>query len=125
MAKTVDDLMVYAKALDAAVAVFAIIQSGRFHDDHDLHWQLNKGSRRVPSDIAEGFEQKTDRRFAHYLYIARGAAREICTQVRIAERRHLVTETERTDIWNRYDEIARMLTGLIRYLEDSDCDDRC
>jgi len=33
-------------------------------------------SSRVPALIAEGFEQKSDRHFAHYLYLARGSMKE-------------------------------------------------
>jgi four helix bundle protein len=119
MVKRAEELHVYQKALTAADAVFATIQRGRFRGDLDLERQLNKGSRRVPSDIAEGFEQRTNRHFAHFLYIARGAARELCTQMNLAARRSLITESERADLWGRYDEIAKMLTGLIRYLEKS------
>jgi len=39
-------------------------------------------SSRVPALIAEGFEQKTDRHFAHYLYLARGSAKETGTTTR-------------------------------------------
>jgi four helix bundle protein len=122
MVQKSEDLEVYQKALAAADAVFATTRGGRFRDDLDLQRQLNKGSRRVPSDIAEGFEQSTNRHFVHFLYIARGAARELCTQINISARRHFITESERTDLWKRYDEIARMLSGLIRYLENSGSD---
>jgi four helix bundle protein len=118
MVKKSEDLQVFQKAVAAADAVFAAIQTGRFGDDPDLQRQLNKGSRRVPSDIAEGFEQRTNRHFAHFLYITRGASRELCTQINLAARRHLITEAERADLCSRYDEIAKMLTGLIRYLEE-------
>jgi four helix bundle protein len=57
--------------------------------------------------------------FAHYLYIARGASQEICTQLVVAHRRNFITVDECAELKRRYDEIAKMLTGLIRYLEDS------
>jgi four helix bundle protein len=119
-AKTVEELQVYQRSLAAADAILAMLQFDAFHDDFDLRRQLSKGARRIPSDIAEGFEQKTDSHFAHYLYIARGAARELCTQLAIAQRRKLISDSEREGIEKRYDEIAKMLTGLIKYLERSD-----
>ena len=67
--------------------------------------------------IAEGFEQKTDRHFAHYLYIARGSARETITHLRIAEGRRYTAGEETNALCARYDEIAKMLTGLIQHLE--------
>ena len=119
-AKTIEELQVYQKSLTAADAILAMLQRDTFRDDFDLRRQLSKGARRIPSDIAEGFEQKTDSHFAHYLYIARGAARELCAQLTVAQRRSLISESEREGIEKRYDEIARMLTGLIKYLERSD-----
>jgi len=123
-AKTVEELEVYQKSLDAGDAIFAIVQRVAFRADVDMQRQLSKGARRVPSDISEGFEQKTDAHFAHYLYIARGAARELCTQALVAHRRNFITKDECADVRRRYDEIARMLTGLIKYLERSDRNNR-
>ena len=68
MAKTVLELQVFQRALAAADAVFAILQSTRLRQARDLGAQLDRASTRVVSDIAEGFEQKTDRHFARYLY---------------------------------------------------------
>src|SRR5215475_14554131 len=65
--RTLDDLLVYQKALAAAHAVSAIIDRPTFAKDYRLREQLSASSSRVPALIAEGFELKTDRHFAHYL----------------------------------------------------------
>lgn len=77
----------------------------------------NRASVRVVSDIAEGFEQKTDRHFARYLYDARGGAAEIRAQLAIAQRRGSVTTAECERLSTLYVEVGRMLSGLISYLE--------
>jgi four helix bundle protein len=74
MAKTVEDLQVFQRARAAADALFALLRTTALGGERDLAAQLNRGSIRVVSDIAEGFEQKTDRHFARYLYDARGGA---------------------------------------------------
>ena len=84
MAKSVEELQVYQKALQAAHAISAILERAAFQRDRDLGSQLNRASVRVASDIAEGFEQKTDRHFARYLYDSRGGAREIRAQLDVA-----------------------------------------
>src|SRR6476661_10421052 len=107
MAKTVLELQVFQRALAAADALFAILQSTRLRQARDLGAQLDRASTRVVSDIAEGFEQKTDRHFARYLYDARGGAAEIRVQLSIALSRGYVTEAERRQVADMYDEVGR------------------
>src|SRR5262245_23646642 len=117
MAKCVEELLVYQKAMAAADAVSAIMRRSALQKDRRLTDQLGESSSRVPSHIAEGFEQKSDRHFAHYLYIARGSAKETKTHLRIAKGRGHVSTDELVSLCGRYDEIGKMLTGLIQYLE--------
>lgn len=87
-AKCVEESQVYQKALDAAVAVSALLESDGLRTDPRLRSQLGASSERVASLIAEGFGQKTDRHFAR--------------------------------LSDRYNEIERMLTGLIKHLVRED-----
>ena len=120
MTANVDGLLVYPKALAAAGEVSAIIRRPCFAKDQRLREQLGSASERVASLISEGFEQSTDRHFAQYLYRARGSAREIRTQLVVACTRQHLLETERCNVDAKYEEIAKMLTGLIRHLERED-----
>jgi four helix bundle protein len=117
---SLDDLLVYQKALDAANAVSAIIARPSVAKDFKLRDQLGASSSRVPALIAEGFEQKSDRHFAHYLYIARGSAKETKAHLIVAWGRQHVTKDEANALCDRYDEICRMSTSFIRYLERED-----
>ena len=76
----VEDLAVYQKALAAADEVSALLIRPEFSRDFDLKDQLGNSSSRVPALISEGFEQKSDRHFAHYLNHAKGSAKESKTQ---------------------------------------------
>jgi four helix bundle protein len=120
MAKTVNDLVVYQKAMAAAKRAFALIERPRMRADGELRRQIDKGSVRIPSDIAEGFEQTTDRSFAKYLTDARGSAREICTQLQITADRYRDCRDDALECLALYEEIARMLSGLIAYLQRED-----
>jgi four helix bundle protein len=116
-AQTPEDLLVYQKAIAAAAEISAIIRRPSFNGDLRLKEQLGSASERCASAISEGFEQSTDRHFAQYCYRSRGSAREIRTQLVIAQQRDHVTESERIPLDRRYEEIGRMLTGLIGHLE--------
>jgi four helix bundle protein len=120
MAKSVEELQVYQKAVAAAAEVSAIIQRPSFNRDHRLREQLGSSSERVASAISEGFEQSTDRHFAQYCYRSRGSSREARTQLVVAVQRTHITEPERLRISDQYEEIAKMLTGLIDHLEKQD-----
>src|SRR5438094_9793497 len=58
MAKTVDGLQVYQKAMAAAAEIFALLDRPVLQRDLQLRSQLNAASIRVPSDVSEGFAQK-------------------------------------------------------------------
>ena len=70
--------------------------------------------------MAEGFEQKSDRHFAHYMYLARGSAKESKAHLIVAWGRNYMTKAETDALCDRYDEIGRMSTGLIKHLEKED-----
>ena len=74
----------------------------------------------MPANIAEGFGQQSDRQFARYLFIARGSAQEVRSHLTVARGRDYLSETETMELCNKYEEIARMLSGLIKYLLASD-----
>jgi four helix bundle protein len=120
MAKSVEELQVYQKALAAAAEISAIVQRPSFNRDPRLRDQLGSSSERVASLIAEGFEQSTDRHFAQYCYRSRGSCRETRTQLIVGVQRHHLSESERGGLELRYEEIAKMLTGLIAHLQAED-----
>jgi len=120
MAKCVEELLVYQKALEAADAISAILNCEGFAKDYRLRNQLSASSERVASLISEGFHQKTDRHFAAYLYMSKGSASETRTQLRVATGRGYLVEADSRCLDQKYLEIGRMLTGLIHHLEIED-----
>jgi len=120
VAKSVEELLVYQKAIEAADEISAILKGDALAKDIRLRGQLGASSERVASLIAEGFPQKTDRHFASYLYMSRGSCCETRTQLRIAAGRGYMGEEERKRLADKYVEIEKMLTGLIQHLSAED-----
>jgi len=85
---------------------------------------MGSSSERVASSISEGFGQSTDRHFAVYLHASRASSNEVRTQLRIAFGRDYISSQELDNLCERYDEIARMTTGLLRHLRKEDRKDR-
>ena len=119
-ATCVEELLVYQKAVEASADIATILERDAFNRHLRLREQLDSASERVVSSISEGFEMSTDRHFAQFCYRAKGSSREIRSQLVVARQRRLVTDDERVSISKKYEEIGKMLTGLIKHLERED-----
>ncbi|HET9468455.1 MAG TPA: four helix bundle protein [Vicinamibacterales bacterium] len=64
IARTLEDLVVYRKAVDACDAVSAVLERPKVRADRDLREQLAAASAAAPANIAERFGQQSDRQFA-------------------------------------------------------------
>jgi four helix bundle protein len=107
MANRVEELLVYQKAMEGVGAISALINRSAISKDWKFKDQLLDAAMGVPRNISEGFGQQTDRLFVRYLYIAKG----------------MLNYISRDDLSLHgpiYEEIARMLTGLIKYLKSCD-----
>ncbi len=91
IAKQLDDVLIYRKALEAADAVSAIPERSQVSRDFDLKDQLSRSSGRMAPLIAGDFGQLTDRHMAACYANARGSALETCARWRNALGRRYLT----------------------------------
>jgi four helix bundle protein len=77
--------------------------------------QMRRAAVSIPSNIAEGHGRWTRRDCKSFIYIARGSAFELDTQIYLAEDIGWLTPREAESLREAVGEIARMLNGLIRY----------
>jgi four helix bundle protein len=120
MAKRVEELKVWQRANELGVAISAIIGNGGLDRDRRLREQILDATDSVLSNISEGFEQPTDRGFARYLYISKASNAEARTRLLLAHNRRYISADAFDACTRLSDEVARMLTGLIKYLARSD-----
>jgi four helix bundle protein len=120
MAKCVEELQVWQRAETLAREVFAATEQPSFARHARLVEQVNESAASILANIAEGFGQGTDRAFAKFVGIARGSCNELRSHLAIASIRRCIPDDRRTALHHAADEISRMLTGLERYLLQSD-----
>ena len=120
IARKLEDLLVYRKALDTAVAVSEILKRPAICKDFELKDQLSRSSHRVAPLIAEGFGQLTDRHVAVYLGRARGSVLETLAHLTTALERNFILQSEFSTFADQYDHIGKMLTRWINYLQRCD-----
>lgn len=117
MAFTFEKLLVYQKSVDFADQVCQATEE--FPRGYGfLIDQLNRASVSVAANIAEGNGRftKADRR--NFFGIARGSVQECVPLLELALRRGLVTAERQAQLKSRLEEISRMLSGLIKGLEN-------
>ena len=123
-AKTLEELLVYQKALQGIEAVSALLEKPTLRRDFKLHDQLSDSSGAIPGHIGEGYGQLTDRHFAHYLGIARGSALETRGHLAAALEKKYISKAEELLVSGIYKDLADMLGAFIAYLRRSDFNDR-
>jgi len=71
----------------------------------------------VMSNIAEGFESRTDVQFINFLGMARASAGEVRTQLYIAFDQKYISEDQFRDAYSLAEKCARQIAKFIAYLE--------
>ena len=109
-------LDVYQKALQLTDKIFEA--SDNFPKGcYSLVDQLRRASMSIPANIAEGNGRwhKKDRK--HFFLIARASAFECVPLIELCKMRRLVTAEEASGFKSGLEEIAKMITGLIKGIE--------
>jgi four helix bundle protein len=108
-------LEVWQKSRAFAREIYEI--SGTFprHELFGLTQQIRKAAVSIPSNIAEGAGRGSRRDRRNFILVARGSTFEVETQLFLAEDLDYVERSKANELRQRASQIARMLTGLIRY----------
>ena len=114
---SLDDLQVFLLSKGLADEISSMLMRPGFEKDWELRRQMANASARIPSQIAEGYGQRSDRHCAHFQSIARGSCNEMCAHLSVACGRGYIGERERDDLIRRYVRIGKGLTRWIQYLE--------
>ena len=124
MAKKVDELPVYQRAVAFSVAVAPILNRPGVRRDRKLREQIAEALDSIEANIEEGFEQGSDRAFARYLTTSKGSAAEVAGHLKRARRKGYITLAEQEPLVATAEELGKMLGGFIKYLNNCDWKDR-
>jgi len=80
--------------------------------------QMRRASVSIPSNIAEGQGQLTDKGFVLYLSRARGSLYELETKAELAESLGYLAKPELDQVLTECQELGRMLHGLINSMRE-------
>src|SRR4051812_6351234 len=80
-----EELPAWKSAIDLAVKVFGLTETGCLKGRGDLRDQLERAAPSISNNIAEGFERGSTDELIAFLYIARGSAGEVRSMLRLLE----------------------------------------
>jgi four helix bundle protein len=106
-----EDLDVWQNAISLSVDIYSKFQNCK---DYSLKDQICRASVSVPSNIAEGFERQYNKEFIQFLFIAKGSAGEVRTQLLIASRLGLLNELDYQILLEATKRISAQLYNLIK-----------
>lgn len=112
-----EELECWQKAKALAVTLYQISKDGEFGKDFSLRDQIRRAAVSIVSNIAEGKERETVSEFIRYLYMAKGSAGEVMTQVIIAEEIGYLDREKSIELRQSIQQLSAMIGALIKKLK--------
>jgi len=110
------NLGVWQKAPVLAKDIYLLTASFPRQETFSLVQQMRRGALSIVCNIAEGQGRRSRPDYRHFVLMARGSAYELEAQIIVASDIGYVDETVAESLIERINEIARMLNGLIRFI---------
>lgn len=114
-----EELEAWKTARQMANLVYQLSNSGAFGRDFGLRDQIRRAAVSVLSNIAEGFESRTQALFIDFLGRAKGSAGEVRAQAYIALDQGYIDQQQFSTLHNLADKVCRQIYRLMAYLEST------
>ena len=115
-----EDLEAWKIAREVTKQIYKVSKNDLFVRDYGLRDQICRASVSTMSNIAEGFERDGDKEFVQFLSIAKGSSGEVRSQLYVALDQDYISENEFNVLYNKTTENSRMISGLMKYLQQSE-----
>jgi four helix bundle protein len=110
------DLMVWQKSLLLLKSVYRATKNFPREEMWGLTSQIKRSAISIGSNIAEGSSKRSTREFIRFLNISYGSLSELEAQLIMAYELEFLPHDDLSALTERYNEIGKMLNGLIRSL---------
>ena len=118
--KTFEEINAWQNARVLVKNVYAMTGSGDFGKDYGLKDQIQRAAISICSNIAEGFERRGNKEFINFLWIAKGSAAEVCSQLYNARDLGYISDEQFKSIHDSTKQIGGMLFNLITVLSSDE-----
>lgn len=112
-----EDIRAWQTARQLTNAIYDMTEQGTFARDYGLRNQIQRAAVSVMSNVAEGFESRTQALFIDFLGRAKGSAGEVRAQLYVALDRGYIVQDQFDVAYALADKAARQIHGFMTYLE--------
>ncbi len=112
-----EEIDAWMTARELTRLIYALTDQGDFAKDFGLKNQIQRASVSIMSNIAEGFESRTQAQFLDYLGHAKASAGEVRCQLYIAMDLNYLNQEQFKKVFDLADKASRQIYRFMSYLE--------
>jgi four helix bundle protein len=112
-----EEIEAWKTARELTRLIYAFTEVGQFSKDFGLRNQIQRAAVSVMSNIAEGFESRTQAQFLDYLGRSKASAGEVRCQLYIALDLKYLSDEQFNKVFDLADKSSRQITRFMNYLE--------
>ena len=112
-----EDIRAWQTARELTRRIYAVSNEGAFAHDFGLRDQIRRAAVSIMSNVAEGFESKTQAQFVRFLGYAKASAGEVRAQLYVALDVGYIEEREFRALSDMAEKCSRQLSRFVAYLE--------
>ncbi len=112
-----EDIEAWKVARALTHQIYQLSERGGFARDYGLRDQMRRAAVSVMSNIAEGFESRSQAMFADYLGRAKGSAGELRAQLYVALDAGYLSQEEFSRLKSETEHCSRLISRFISYLD--------
>ncbi len=105
--------------MELVTLIYKLTRNFPSHEQYGLTNQIRRSAVSVPANVAEGAARQTKKEFIQFLHISQGSLSELDTLIELSRTLKYLTQ----EAWNLIDvqmlTIDKMISGLIRKLQQS------
>ena len=119
MFKTYEECNAWQRGRELVQDVYRLASRGDFAKDFGLRDQIQRAAVSICSNIAEGFERRGNKEFVKFLWIAKGSAAEVGSQLYNAKDLGYITSEQFEVNYAAAKQIGGMIFNLIKTLSEN------
>jgi four helix bundle protein len=112
-----EEIEAWKTARELTRMIYALTEQGNFARDFGINNQIQRASVSVMSNIAEGFESRTQAQFLEYLGYSKASAGEVRCQLYIAIDLKYLSPEQFQQVFDLADKSSRQIARFMDYVE--------
>jgi len=116
--KIFEELPVWKNSRELTTQIYKLTENSKFRRDFCLVDQIRRCSISISSNIAEGFERGSKKEFIQFLYIAKGSAGELRSQLYTALDLGYIDKVMHQTFLTQAESLSRQLAAFITSIKE-------